>query len=87
MKEQFSGVLEWPILGNLILVLCVILYRLNDLFECAMLSNELESRVGANLGDWIKIVAAEQNAEIDELSQSAGARPEGDVTNLRTFHA
>ena len=60
-------VLVRPILRNLISLLGVILEVLDHTFQVAKLSNQLECSIGTDLGNRIEIVAAKQDAEVDEL--------------------
>lgn len=67
VEEQLSSIFVRPILRNDVFLLRVFLDESYDFLEAAMVTNELERRVWADLRDWIDVITAKEDAEIDEL--------------------
>lgn len=58
-EEQVPCVFEWPVFGDRVFFLGVILHGLDDFLESAMLTNQLQGRIWPNLGNRVEVVAAE----------------------------
>ena len=67
VEEELSRVAVGPVGGD-----GVALFRVggdvrDDVFERAVVADQFESRLGADFGDRVDVVAAEKDAEVDEL--------------------
>jgi hypothetical protein len=67
VEEELPRVLVRPVLRQGVLLLGVLLDRLDNLFQSAVFSDQLQRSRRPDLGDRVEIVAAEQNAEVDKL--------------------
>lgn len=67
LEEEVAGILVGPVFGKGVLALFVALNELDDLLQAAMLANELQRGVRTDLWNGVEVVAAEQDAEVDEL--------------------
>lgn len=68
LEEQISCVLIWPVFRNLIPLFGIFLDEFDNFLERAMFTNELQSCIRTDFGDRIKIITAEKDAQIDELT-------------------
>ena len=67
VEEELAGFGEGPVVGDGVAVLGVGFDVGDDLFKCAMFADELEGGVRADFGDWVDVVAAKEDAEVDKL--------------------
>lgn len=67
LEEQVACVEIWPVVGEGKFALLVIRDELDDLLEAAVLANEFQSSIWADLGNRVEVVAAEEDAEVDKL--------------------
>jgi hypothetical protein len=73
VQEEFSCFLIWPVVRDSVLILGIFLNRLDDFLKCAVLFDQLQRSVRADLGDGVDIITAKQDAKVDELDMSASS--------------
>jgi len=66
VEEELAGVGVRPVFGDGKLSLTG-LAGFNEFFEGAVFADELEGCGWADFGYWVKVIAAKENAEVDEL--------------------
>lgn len=66
-KEELTSVLVGPVIWNGVAFFFIGLDPRNKGFKVAVLADEFQGRMGADFGDWVKVIAAEKNAEIYKL--------------------
>lgn len=67
LEEQFPRLFVWPVVWDCIFLFGVFLDEVDDTFECVVVTDEFEGSIRANFRDRINIVAAQEDAEVDEL--------------------
>ena len=74
LEEQEPGVLVGPVVRDGVFLLGVFLDVFDDVLEGAVFFDEVEGGGGADLGDGVDVVAAEEDAEVDELERNVSFR-------------
>lgn len=67
VEEEFAGFGEGPVVWEGVFLLGIGFDVVDDFFESAEFADEFEGGVRADLWDWVDVVAAEEDAEVDEL--------------------
>ncbi len=68
LEEEVTGFFIWPVVGDGVFLLWVFLDEVHDGFEGAVVADQFQGSVGANFRDGIDVVAAKEDAEVDELA-------------------
>lgn len=66
-EEEVACVLEWPVLWDLVFALGVVLDECDDLLQRSVVTDQFQRCAGSDFRDRVEIVAAEEDAEVDEL--------------------
>ena len=69
VEEKLARVGIRPVFRDSIFVLIIVVYPLNNLFEGSVFTNQFKGRVGADLCDGVEVIAAKEDAEINELDR------------------
>lgn len=67
IEEELSRILVGPVIGNGISFLLILFYMGDNCLQVSIFPNELKSAMRSYFGDRIEVVAAKENAEVDEL--------------------
>ena len=70
MEEELARVFVGPVFGELEALFGVLLDGFDDFFEGFVFADEFEGCCGADFGDGVEVVAAEENAKVDKLVKS-----------------
>lgn len=67
VEEEFARILVGPVRGDGVAFFGVVLDVGHYSFESAVVANQFQGALGPDFGDGVDVVAAEQDAEVDEL--------------------
>jgi len=67
VEEEFPSVFIWPVFRKGVFGLLVVFDPIDKLFECTVFADEFKGCIWTNFGNRIEVIAAKEDAEINEL--------------------